>query len=210
MTRKLRVGFGALLLAGAITTFVVSAGVFRRDGDQCRVLYTRSIKAHDIVDAARNALSALNNAEIHEQDYVLTGETVYSEAYAQDIQDWGDEIGSLELVARNDPSTVLAQGLSRDGARTLAELATTLDAYNKGGRAAALERIGKSGGIVFLEHARMWTSKIIDVDGGALEMNIRALSSADIASMHHSVEGALLTLCFTLSGSLLVSWGMRR
>jgi hypothetical protein len=49
-------------------------------------IYTQAVKQRDISDTVRNAVSALQDAELREQDYVLTGETTYSEAYADDIR----------------------------------------------------------------------------------------------------------------------------
>src|SRR5271170_6499246 len=102
MRRRFQIGAAAFLMAAAIATIVLAGREYRRDKDACQLLYTQSVKMRDIVDNANNALSALIDAGIREQDYVLTGETVYSEAYADDIRNWRDEYAALELVAAND------------------------------------------------------------------------------------------------------------
>jgi hypothetical protein len=101
-SRNIQTAVALAVLIAAAGTLAVVIRKYRRDVDACRLLYTRSIKKKDIVDSARNALSALNDAELREQNYVLTGETVYSEAYADDIRAWQDESASLGLVAVKD------------------------------------------------------------------------------------------------------------
>ena len=126
------------------------------------LVYTRSVKKRDIVDAARNALSALTDAELQEQDYALTGETVYSEAYAGDVRTWGDESAALGLVARNDPAKALVDDFSKAGAQAMSELALVVSLYDNKGREAALDRIRKSSGIVYLDQAR---SRVVEGAG---------------------------------------------
>src|ERR1700683_2996435 len=147
MRRKFQIGTAALLLIAAGATMVLDVREYRRGSDGYSRSYTRSTKKHDIVDAARNALSALADAELRVQDYVLTGETVYSEAYAGDLRTWEDESAALELVAANYTATPIVQDFSKAGKRTLSELALLLSLYEKSGREAALDRIRKSSGI---------------------------------------------------------------
>src|SRR5579863_8206324 len=99
MRRRIQIGAAAFMPIAAVAVLGLIVRECLRDSDAYRLLYTRSVKKHDIVDAARNALSALSDAEIREQNYVLTGETVYSAAYADDIRAWEDESAALELVA---------------------------------------------------------------------------------------------------------------
>lgn len=115
MRGKIQIGAAVLLLIAAAATMALVVREYRRDSDACRLLYTRSVKKHDIAEAARNALFALNDAGIRAQDYVLTGETVYSEAYAEDIRTWQNESGALELVAANDPATALVRDFLESG-----------------------------------------------------------------------------------------------
>jgi CHASE3 domain sensor protein len=201
---KIQTGAAVLLLIAAVATLALVIREYRRDRDTCRLLYTRSIKKKDIVDAARNALSALNDAELREQNYVLTGETVYSEAYADDIRAWQDEFASLELIARNDPATPLVQDFSKAGTNTLSELALVVSLYEKSGRDAALDRIRKSSGIVYLDQARNNVTKIQEVDGGngdgATLIIARALSSL----RRLAAGGIALFLLVVVSTVLLV------
>ncbi len=73
-----------VLIVAAVSMLALGVRQYRKDSRLCQSLYTSANKKRDIVDAARNALEALEDAEIQAQDYVLTGETVYSEAYAED------------------------------------------------------------------------------------------------------------------------------
>jgi CHASE3 domain sensor protein len=152
------------LLIGNLAAAVLVVRSYRQYKASGNLTYTLSVRKADIRDTARNALSALYGAEIHEQNYVLTGETVYSEAYAADIRKWQEEFATLELVAMKDPSLPLVQDLSKAGTRTLNELTLVLALYEKSGRDAALERIQKSSGIVYLDQARDSVVQILDTD----------------------------------------------
>src|SRR5579863_4031542 len=203
MPRKIQIGFAVLLLAAAVVTLAFAVRIYRRDRNAFPLLYTRSVKAHDIVDAARNALAALDDAEIREQNYVLTGETVYSEAYTDDIRKWQDEFAVLDLVARKDAAAPLVEDLSKAGTRTLAELALVVSLYDKRGRDTALDRIRKGAGIVYLDQARSSVAKIQDVDGAALETN-RTLADRAALSLRHLVDGAAVLFFVAATGTLLL------
>lgn len=209
MRRRLQIGVAALLLIAAVATLGLVLRKYRRDSDEWQLLYAHSVKRNDIVDAARNALSALISAEIHEQDYVLTGETVYSEAYAEDVRDWQDESAALELVAKNDPATVLAQDFSKAGKRTLDELAQVVSLYEKGGREAALDRIRKSSGIVYLDQARDIVVKIREVDGGGFYGTTEIITRA-VSSFRRLAAGASALFLLSVAGTLLLIVETRR
>jgi len=209
MRRKIQTFAAALLLIAAMATLALVIGEYRRAGDACRLLYTRSVKKRDIVDAARNALFALNDAELREQNYVLTGETLYSEAYAEDLRTWQDELASLELVARNDPATTLVQDFSQAGTRTVSELALVVSLYEKSGRDAALERIRKSSGIVYLDQARNSVVKIQEVDGGSSDGTMGIIARA-LSSLRRLAEGGVALFLLVVSGTLLLVLELRR
>jgi hypothetical protein len=64
MRGKLQTGAVVLLLIAAVATIALVVREYRRYRNEYKLSYTRSIKKHDIVDAARNALSALDDAEL--------------------------------------------------------------------------------------------------------------------------------------------------
>jgi CHASE3 domain sensor protein len=74
------------------------------------------------------------------------------------------------------------------GKRTLSELALVLSVYDKSGRDAALDRIRKSSGIVYLDQARTSVTRIIEVDGGANDGTVRIVDST-ATSLRRLVEG---------------------
>jgi CHASE3 domain sensor protein len=193
-----------ILVIAAVATLAFVVREYRRERDSSQLLYTRSVKKHDIVDAVHNAFAALNDAEIREQYYALTGETVYSEAYAEDIRNWQDEYGALELMAEKDPATPLVQGLSKAGKRTLDELALVASLYDKGGREAALERIRKGSGIVYLDQARNIAAKIQEVDGGAADGLNQTLTRRAIFTLHRLAAGAVVLFALTVIATLLL------
>jgi CHASE3 domain sensor protein len=208
MPRTIRIGAVLVLLVAAAGTLALMIAEYRRDSDRCRLLYTRYIKKKDIIDNARNALAALNDAELRAQNYVLTGETIYSEAYADDIRAWQDESGSLELVAIKDPATPLAQDLSKAGTRTMNELALVVSLFEKNGREAALERIRKGAGIVYLDQARSSVGKIQDIDG-APDLTM-AIILRSLLSLRRLAEGAVVLFLFVVAGTVLLVLDLRR
>jgi CHASE3 domain sensor protein len=192
-----------LLLIAAVGMLALVIHEYLRDRDACQLLYTRSVKKRDIVDAARNAISALNDAELREQNYVLTGETLYSEAYADDIRTWQDELASLQLVARNDPATPLVEDFSQAGTRTVSELTLVVSLYEKSGRDAALERIRKSSGIVYLDQARSNVAKIQEIDGGANDLT-RQMVTRTLSYFRRLAAGAAALFFLTVTGTLFL------
>jgi len=208
-SRKIQIGAALVLLVGAAATLALMIAEYRRDSNQCQLLYTRSVKKKDIVDDARNALAALNDAELRVQNYVLTGETVYSEAYAEDIRSWQDESGSLELVVRNDPAIPFAQDLSKAGTRTINELATVVSLFEKSGRDSALDRIRKSTAIVYLDQARNSVAKIQEFDGGAADLTMPVIIRSLIA-LRRLAEGGAALFLFALAGAVLLVFEIRR
>lgn len=208
-SRKIQIGAALALLIAAAATLALMIAEYRRDSDICRLLYTRSVKKKDIVDDARNALAALNDAELRVQNYVLTGETVYSEAYAEDIRSWQDESGSLELVVKNDPAVPFAQDLSKAGTRTMNELATVVSLFEKSGRDAALDRIRKSTAIVYLDQARNSVAKIQEFDSGPVDLTMPVIIRS-LASLRRLAEGGAALFLFVLAGTVLLVLELRR
>jgi len=193
---------GALtLIAMALIVVAILAREYKRGVNSSQLMYTRSVKKRDIVDAAGNALSALSAAELHEQNYVLTGETVYSEAYAQDIRTWRDEDATLELVAVMDPATPLVKEFGTSGGRTLTELALVMSLYEKGGRDAAMDRIRKSSGIVFLDQTRDVLARIREVDSSTSD----GAAQAVVSLSRLAKAGGLLGFLTVISAILFIS-----
>ena len=185
----------------ALIVVAILAREYRRGVNSSQLMYTRSVKKRDIVDAAGNALSALSAAELHEQNYVLTGETVYSEAYAQDIRTWRDEDATLELVAVMDPATPLVKEFGTSGGRTLTELALVMSLYEKGGRDAAMDRIRKSSGIVFLDQTRDVLARIREVDSSTSD----GAAQAVVSLSRLAKAGGLLGFLTVISAILFIS-----
>lgn len=174
MRRSIRIG-AALTLLAAIVAMALVGWVYRRDRARWQNLYTRSIKRRDISDTARKSMTALQDAELRAQYYVLTGETAYLEAYKADLQEWQDEFGTLEVVAQHDSATQLVAEISEKAMKVTDELAALVDLTDKGSRDAALERIRKGAAIVYLEQARDLVVNIQQDDGLAADENDQLL-----------------------------------
>jgi CHASE3 domain sensor protein len=193
-----------LLLAAAVVVMALVAQVYRRDRGTIERAYTEVIKSRDIVDTSRTAVSALQDAESQTQGYVLTGETSYSEAYAEDIRVWQDEFGTLEIEAVHDPRTPLIKDLSRSGARVLDELAALVSLRNEGSTAAALDRLRKGSAIVYLEQARTAAEKLREEFSETANLTDRRITEAAPVRNRHLAEGAGALFVMALAEGLLV------
>jgi CHASE3 domain sensor protein len=209
VSRRIQTG-AALVLAAAVAIMALEARQYRRDRDSYQRVYTRAVKQRDIADTARNAISALQDAEIREQDYVLTGETSYSEAYADDVRVWQDESGTLELLAEHDPAAPIIQELLKNGTRVLNELVLITSLYDKGSRDAALDRIRKGSAIVYLEQARDQVANIKQLDGLAADEADQLLARTTLRSELRLAGGAAALFFLTLAGIFLLILEMRR
>jgi CHASE3 domain sensor protein len=193
-----------LLLAGAVATMALFGWEYRRQNQRFRGLYTGSVKKRDISDTARRAISALQDAELQTQLYVLTGETAYSEAYADDLMEWDDEFGTLQIVARHDPGEGLAKDLSRTATRVMDELAALVALQDKGAHDAAIERLRKGSAIVYLEQSRKVIAQFQEVDGHFADETDQALINGVMGSQRRFLMAAGFLFCIAAAGTLLV------
>ena len=159
-------GLAIVLFLGSVGVLALVVREYRRDSEECSRLYAQVTKRRDILDAARNSLHALEDAEVQAQDYVLTGETVYSEAYGKDVHRFQDESATLELIASGDAAAPFGKQLSAAGTRTIDELAAIVSLHDGSGRDPALDRIRKSSAIVYLNEARDCLGRIVEAVGG--------------------------------------------
>lgn len=209
MKQSIRIG-AALTVLAAIVAMALVARIYRRDRARWQNAYTRSVKKRDISDTARKAISALQDAELRAQDYVLTGETAYVEAYKDDLRVWQDEFGTLEIVAEHDAATPTVRDLSEAAMKVLDELAAVVELADKGSRDAALERIRKGSAIVYLEQARDLVANIQQQDGLAADEGDQTLIR-EVLQAHRRVAAAAAALfCLVVFGTLLLVLEMRR
>lgn len=207
MRIRFQVG-AALLFIATLALLVVEFVRFRAAGNSAKLGYTSAVKKHDIVDAAQKSLDALRDAELREQNYILTGETVYSEAYAEDIHTWQDESGTLALVTEHDPTALAAREFIQAGTRTADELAAIVGVYEKSGREAALQRISRSSGIVYLDQAGKHAADVMQQD--TRDAVSRGMVNRVLASFRSLAVGAGILALLSLAGSTLLFLTARR
>lgn len=180
MTRLIR-AIATVLLVTSVATLALALRQYRTGRNLLEASYTEAVKTRDIVDAAHNAFNALNDAELRAENYVLTGETVYSDAYAADLRDWDDESGTLEVIAEKDPATIAVKDFVKAGKRTVAELQEVVSSYDKSGRDPAMDRIRKSTAIVYLDRSRRELAEILDAEkqpGTTSQLMTRGVASS--------------------------------
>jgi CHASE3 domain sensor protein len=209
-SRRTIQAIAVLLLAAAVVTIVMAGREYRRDVNSLQNKYTGTVKKRDIIDAARNALSALQDAEAQMHNYVLTGETVYSEAYAEDIRTWEDESGTMEVEAQHDSSTPTVSQFAKDGARVQTELALIASLADKGPRDAALERIRKGSDIVYLGQARALLMTLQGLTGFSADETDQSLIRETLKSEKRLIWGAAALFCTTFAGAILLLLEIRR
>jgi CHASE3 domain sensor protein len=198
-----------LLIAVAVTGVLV-ARESSREQDYSDHIYTVLVKLHDMGGAARKAIDALQNAEVSEQNYVLTGETIYFEAYIADIAEWQDEFSVLTIQAANGQVNQLLQDLGRTGDLTVKELALILALYDGGSRDKALDRIRKGAGMVYLNQTRVSASAILRVVDGEVSDDHRKFMSRPLHSLIHLTQAIAAISGSAILGALLLLFEMRR
>lgn len=193
-----------LLLVAAVVVMALVARTYWRSRNSYERAYTLIIKSRDIVDTSRNAVSALQDAESQVQGYVLTGETSYSEAYAEDLRVWQDEFGTLELEAVHDAASPLVKDLSKSGSRVMDELAAIFSLRDQGYTAAAMDRLRKGSAIVYLEQARTSAEKLREVSSKNANEADQRIATMAPQQRRHLVEAAGALFGIALAEGLLL------
>jgi CHASE3 domain sensor protein len=207
MRNRFRVVAALLIVAGiAVTLFAVRS--FLREREYYLLAYTRVIESQDIVDAVRNALAALDAAEIHAQSYVLTGDTRYSKAYTADALAWRDEIGVLGIIAEHDRALPLIKDFQRTGDRTLNELGAVVSLYDGGSRDKALDSVRKGSGMVYPDQARDIAGKILLADREAVSRSNKMITNG--ISRRYVPACVAGLFCLTLISAVLLIFETRR
>ncbi len=209
-SRRIIQAAAVLLIAAAFVVMALVTRIYWRDRNSYQLAYTKLVKSRDIVDTSRNAISALQDAEAQAEGYVLTGETSYSEAYAEDLRVWQDEFGTLELEAVHAPGTPLVKDLSRSGARVLDELAAVISLRSEGSTASALDRLRKGFAIVYLEQARAIAEKLQNASSQTANETELRLAKTVPPRIRHLTEGAGALFGIALTGGLLLLVSARR
>jgi len=198
----------ALLIVASVAVALFTALSYLRERDYLRLVYARVIESQDIVDTARNALAALEQAEIHGQSYVLTGQAAYSKAYAGDASEWQDEIGTLAVLAANDKALSPVKDLTSTGDRALKELGAVISLYDGGSRDKALESFRNGSGVVALDQARSIAGKILTAAHDKLSSDAKRIPNG--IRRRFVLASAAALFCLALIGAVLLLFETRR
>jgi CHASE3 domain sensor protein len=199
----------AVLLVAAVGTLAFVGREYRKDRNSLQGVYAKTAKWRDITDTSSTAVSALLDAVAQAQGYALTGETVYSEAYAADLRTWQDESGTMELEALHDPATPMVKELLEDGAKVTKETDLVVSLEDKGSHDAALDRIRKGSAIVYLGQARDLVKQIHGLDGVGADETDQRLIGSYLASGRRLALGAAALFCAALAAMLLLVYAVR-
>ena len=206
MRATIRIGSAVLLIA-SIATILLLIRQYRFGMNRVRAAYATVVNNHDILDSARKAFASMNDAELRAENYVLTGETVYLEAFKEDQRTWEDESGTLDVIARKGHLQALSQDFTRFGKRTMDELAAVVALYEKSGRDPAIDRIQRSSSIVYLDQAQKALAAIVDDAGGGVAGNSQVVARS-LASMKRVAEfgGVIFCIAFVAAVLSIVGW----
>jgi CHASE3 domain sensor protein len=108
----------------------------------------------------------LRNAAFDEQNYLLTGDATWSDAYGKDVATWNDEHATLRLVAANDRMLPSVDTVESNGKRAVEEMEAVMSVIEQSGRNAALARLRMGTALRLINKARDGNSQIQDVYGG--------------------------------------------
>lgn len=143
-----------VLIALAVSTAIVlgSAYIAGNNIEKVADIARKVANTDDLLDAATRARSVLHAAETGQRGYLLTGDREYLEPYTRGTAVVGDLLAELKRLSAGQESQLLRVAvLEKLVAEKLAELRSTIDAMDRGGRAEAL-RIVKSGhGLAVME-----------------------------------------------------------
>lgn len=196
-----------MLLLASVATMLLVLRQYRYGSSVIKRAYATVVDNHDILDSARKAFASVADAELRAENYVLTGETVYLEAFKDDQRTWQDESGTLDVVAQKGHLKALSQDLSKSGKQTMDELAAVIAIYEKSGREPAVERIRKSSSIVYLDQTQKALAAIVGEVGTGVEGNSRAVTRT-ISSVTRvaAFAGALFGIAFVAAILSILGW----
>lgn len=206
MRATIRIGSVVLLVASMAIAFLAYRQ-YRYGGNNVRKAYTRAVNNNDIVESARKAFTSLSDAELRAENYVLTGETIYSEAFREDQRTWEDESGTLEAIARKGHLLSLSEDFSKSGKRTMDELVAVVALYEKSGRDPAIDRIRKSSSIVYLDQSqKALTEMVRELGGGTTGSNIVQVRGIAAITRLTQLAAALFAIAFITAILSILGW----
>lgn len=199
-------GGGAALLITALVLLIYVVVDFSVVDARYRGLNEQSDRAHAMVDATQNALSALKDAETGQRGFLITLDPAYLRPYGNAITAWADNIASLKSLASDSPDALgLVEQLARAGSAKFTEMAATVDHARNGQRAAALARVETGYGKRVMDEARRISGEIIsreESEFSRLQQQVRRTETT--ARWRIEAVTALLFL-LTFAGTILLN-----
>jgi CHASE3 domain sensor protein len=200
---------GLLVIAVGVVA-VFSIREYGRQRDSADAAYTRLVKRSDRIAATSKAVDALQDAVLREQGYVLTGETVYYEAYSASSGEWQDQVSALGIQAANTSAAPLVQELAQAGDRAVKELGLVVALYDQGSADKALARLRKGAATVYLDQTRVIATKILDADQDQVGYSDQQLTIASVFPFLRLAKRAGVLCFLALIGALLLIFEARR
>lgn len=196
---------GVALLIGALIVLIFVVVDFAANEKEYQDLGKKSDRAHAIIDAAQNALSALKDSETGQRGFLITMNPAFLDPYTSGTQEWAINMRLLNGLTKGDTAaTKLATQLSEEGNLKLEGLKRTVALAQSGQRDKAIAAVDTGRGKQRMDGVRRITSELLTrEEADFARFTRRALETE--ARTRLSVEGAAAALfLMTLTGSLLL------
>lgn len=196
---------GAALLMGALILLVFVVVDFAANEKQYRDLAGQSDRAHAIIDAAQDALSALKDAETGQRGFLITMKPAYLEPYNSGARAWPHEISELKRLTSGDAAlSRLVSGMSEDGDLKIRGLQRTIEQAQAGKRDQAIAAVDMGRGKQRMDMIRGIAGEIVAREEAEFARFARLALESEMHT-RWSVEAAAAALfLLTLTGTMLL------
>jgi signal transduction histidine kinase/ActR/RegA family two-component response regulator len=200
------IGLIALLLVLAWSNLKASAA---REDAQQRETHTR-----EVLLAAKDTLSALQDAETGQRGYLLTMRANYLEPYTESVKQFGETIDRLATLTQdNAGQQARIAELRNVAAAKLKELAATVSLEQSGDRMAALALVVTEQGKSLMDEARRILQAIKEEEEALLAVRHRA--ARDAATQDNLMSFVLaamgtMALLIAMAATIWALWSVSR
>ena len=195
------IGLMQLILLGLASTHLVWNALAAGEDSRRAV-----VESYETIDRVSHAFRLLQDVEVGERGYVITGNPVFLEPYTEASRQIGGELRTL--AASGDPEIVLLGQVIR---YKLAHAASMIAIRQQKGLAAAVERTGTQDGKRLMDAVRSQLAKVIGSEREELARRSDARHASEVRSQTiiYLVLGAGQLLSLGI-GMLLFSHNRRR
>ena len=201
---------GAFLLAVALAVLVLMIVAIRSDQATDDRLDIEAARIADTADTARNALSALKDAETGQRGFLITGKESYLAPYYDGLRAFDENAARLRRLTADDPE--LSAALSRVLALAdlkRGEMAFGIEGLRSKGREAAAGQVSEDAGKIYMDEIRTRVDRILSAEEVARARNAAASARLKAYGRAKTLLGAAALFTLTLLGAVFLSIEIR-